>query len=93
MVDFWRKFWIRETGTGEQVAQLQDRYDDDDDDDDDDGKILRNTIMNGNIDNFLYISIKMKNKRRWKGQIKIMFTLEQATKAQKGSRVIALLFL
>jgi len=46
------------------VAQLQDRYDDDDDDDDDDGKILRNTIMNGNIDNFLYISIKMKNKRR-----------------------------
>jgi len=32
--------WIRETGTGQQVAQLHDRYDDDhhhhDDDDDDD---------------------------------------------------------
>ena len=26
-------FWIRETGTGQQVAQLHDRYDDDDDDD------------------------------------------------------------
>jgi hypothetical protein len=29
-----RDFWIRETGTGQQVAQLHDRYDDDDDDDD-----------------------------------------------------------
>jgi len=27
--------WIRETGTGQQVAQIHDRYDDDDDDDDD----------------------------------------------------------
>jgi len=26
---------MRETGTGQQVAQLHDRYDDDDDDDDD----------------------------------------------------------
>jgi hypothetical protein len=25
-------FWICETGTGQQVAQLHDRYDDDDDD-------------------------------------------------------------
>jgi hypothetical protein len=33
MVDLWRDFWIRETGTGQQVAQLHDRYDDDDDDD------------------------------------------------------------
>ena len=33
MVDFWRDFWICETGTGQQVAQLHDRYDDDDDDD------------------------------------------------------------
>jgi len=49
--------------------------------------------MNGNVDNVHYSSIKMKNKWRWKGQIKIMFTLEQATKAQKGSSVIALLFL
>ena len=33
---WWEKlkdFWIRETGTGQQVAQLHDRYDDDDDDD------------------------------------------------------------
>ena len=36
MADFWRDLWIRETGTGQQVAQLQDKYDDDDDDDDDD---------------------------------------------------------
>ena len=26
MVDLWREFWIRETGTGQQVAQLHDRY-------------------------------------------------------------------
>jgi len=26
MVDLWRDFWIRETGTGQQVAQLRDRY-------------------------------------------------------------------
>ena len=32
MLDFWRDFWIRETRTGQQVAQLHDRYDDDDDD-------------------------------------------------------------
>jgi hypothetical protein len=32
MADLWRDFWIRETGTGQQVAQLHDRYDDDDDD-------------------------------------------------------------
>jgi len=25
MVDLWRDFWIRETGTGQQVAQLHDR--------------------------------------------------------------------
>ena len=35
MADLWRDFWIRETGTGQQVAQLHDIYDDDDDDDDD----------------------------------------------------------
>jgi hypothetical protein len=35
MADFWRDFWIREIATGQQVAQLHDRYDDDDDDDDD----------------------------------------------------------
>jgi len=34
MVYFWRDFCIRETGTGQQLAQLHDRYDDDDDDDD-----------------------------------------------------------
>jgi hypothetical protein len=28
-------FWIHENGTGQQVAQLHDTYDDDDDDDDD----------------------------------------------------------
>jgi len=33
MVDLWRDFWIRETGTGQQVGQLHDRYDDDDVDD------------------------------------------------------------
>ena len=26
LVDLWRDFWIRETGTGQQVAQLHDRY-------------------------------------------------------------------
>jgi hypothetical protein len=26
MVDLWRDFWIRVTGTGQQVAQLHDRY-------------------------------------------------------------------
>ena len=26
MVDLWRDFWIRETGIGQQVAQLRDRY-------------------------------------------------------------------
>jgi hypothetical protein len=26
MVDIWRDFWIRETGMGQQVAQLHDRY-------------------------------------------------------------------
>ena len=26
MADLWRVFWIRETGTGQQVAQLHDRY-------------------------------------------------------------------
>jgi hypothetical protein len=30
MADFWRTFWISETGTVQQVAQLRDRYDDDD---------------------------------------------------------------
>jgi hypothetical protein len=33
MADLWRDFQIRETRTGQQVAQLHDRYDDDDDDD------------------------------------------------------------
>jgi len=32
MVDLWRDFWTRETGMGQQVAQLHDIYDDDDDD-------------------------------------------------------------
>jgi len=26
MLDLWRYFWIRETGTGQQVAQLHERY-------------------------------------------------------------------
>ena len=26
MADFWRDFWVREIGTGQQVAQLHDRY-------------------------------------------------------------------
>jgi len=26
MVDLWRDFWIRENGTGQQVAQHHDRY-------------------------------------------------------------------
>ena len=26
MVDIWRDFWIRETGTGQQVAQIHERY-------------------------------------------------------------------
>jgi len=32
MVNLWRDFWKRETGTGQQVVQLHERYDDDDDD-------------------------------------------------------------
>jgi len=40
MVDLRRGFWIRETGTGQQVAQLHDRYDDDDDDDNDDDSMF-----------------------------------------------------
>jgi hypothetical protein len=35
MPDLWRNFWLRETGTDQQVAQLHDIYDNDDDDDDD----------------------------------------------------------
>ena len=30
MAALWRDFWIRETGTRQQVAQLHGRYDDDD---------------------------------------------------------------
>jgi len=26
MVELWRDFWVRETGTGQQVTQHQDRY-------------------------------------------------------------------
>jgi len=26
VADLWRDFWIRETGTSQQVAQLHDRY-------------------------------------------------------------------
>jgi len=26
MVDIWKDFWIRETGTGQQLAQIHDRY-------------------------------------------------------------------
>jgi hypothetical protein len=26
IADLWRDFWVRETGTGQQVAQLHDRY-------------------------------------------------------------------
>jgi len=44
MADLWRDFWIRETRTGSQVAQLHDRYYDDDDGGggggDDDNEIL-----------------------------------------------------
>jgi len=35
MVWYSRDFRIRETGTGQQMAQFHERYDDDDDDDDD----------------------------------------------------------
>jgi hypothetical protein len=31
MIDLWRDFWIRETGMGQQVAQLHGIYGDDDD--------------------------------------------------------------
>ena len=36
MVDIWRDIWIRETGTGQQEAQVHEIYDGEDDDDDDD---------------------------------------------------------
>jgi len=26
MADLWRDFWVRDTGPGQQVAQLHDRY-------------------------------------------------------------------
>jgi len=42
MVDLRRDFWIRETGTGQQVAQLHDIYDDDDDDEDDNNNNINN---------------------------------------------------
>ena len=50
MVDLWRDFWIRETGRGQQVAQLHDIYDDDDDDnvddDNDDAYVISpNTLL------------------------------------------------
>jgi len=48
MLDLWRDFWICETGTGQQVAQLHERYDDDDDDDDDD-KLKINTTHTNSI--------------------------------------------
>ena len=38
--------WIRETGTGQQVAQLHDRYNDDDDDDDDADVLQRGLKLN-----------------------------------------------
>ena len=55
MADLWRDFWIRETRTGQQVAQLHDRDDDGDgggggggggdgDGDDDDGVITSPVI-------------------------------------------------
>jgi len=46
MVDFWRDFWVRETGMGQQVVQLRDRYDDDDDDDDDEMRKILTTWGN-----------------------------------------------
>jgi len=36
VVDLGRDFWIRETGTGQQVAHLHERYDNNNDDVDDD---------------------------------------------------------
>jgi len=47
MVDLWMDFWVRETETGQQVAQLHERYDDDDDDDD-------NNNNNNNVTFALY---------------------------------------
>jgi len=40
MVDLGRDFWIRETGTGQQVTQLHERCDDDDDNDDEYSEIV-----------------------------------------------------
>jgi len=48
MVDLRRDFWIREIGTGQQVAQRHEiRYDDDDDNDDDDDKSLHSAHRMG----------------------------------------------
>ena len=44
MVDLWRDFWISETGTGQEVAQLHEIYDDDDDDDNNNNNNNNNNV-------------------------------------------------
>jgi len=39
------------------------------------------------------VNIKVKVKVKVKAKVKVKFTLQQATKAQRGSRCIAILFL
>jgi hypothetical protein len=45
MADLSRGFWICETGTGQQVAQLHDRYDNDDD-------VNQTTVFSGYLEIF-----------------------------------------
>ena len=60
MAELCRDFWIRETGTGQQVSQLHDRYDDDDDDDDNDDKPLEKWLTTKTCQE-THISVEIKN--------------------------------
>jgi len=72
MVDLWRDLWISETGTGQQVAQLHDIYNDDDDHDDDDDILSRqptpvifrtcSNLVHFTQSNAFYPSMKQANK-------------------------------
>jgi len=75
MVDLWRDFWIRETGTGQQVAQLHDTYDDDDDDCDD-VPSLRSIIMLQWLPG-LFPGVKAAGARRWKTHLHLAPSLKK----------------
>jgi len=65
MVDLWRDFWICETGTSQQVAQLDDHDDDDDDDDWWHGMHLRVTYWRHTKSSLRERSIECGNDFEW----------------------------